>query len=86
MKSKRQVTLTQVKALYNAMRTAYMSSASMLVDDVFNAVKLKAQKLNVLCYYDCYWFREMFACVRAFKVWDLVDQQKLKKLVNEDLY
>jgi len=84
---KRDITLTQVKSLYVAMRIAYINSCSMMVDDAFNGVSPKAKKMSILCCYDCRWFQIMFAHVRAYNSWDRIDATKkndMKMAVNQD--
>ena len=84
---KRDITLTQVKSLYVAMRKAYVNSYSMMVNDAFEGVKPKTKKMGVLCCYDCRWFGIMFAHVRAHNSWDRIDATQknfMKIAVNQD--
>ena len=87
MKTKRSITITQVKSLYVTMREAYINSSSMMIDDAFNGVKPKAAKMGILCCYDCGWFQEMFRFVRAYRTWESFTSTQIetfKYLVNND--
>jgi hypothetical protein len=86
-KKKRNITITQVKSLYVAMRESYINSSSMMVDNAFNGVKPIADKMGLLCCYDCNWFRIMFAHVRGHMRWDRIDTTQknfMKVAVNQD--
>jgi len=86
-KKKCNITITQVKSLYVHMREAYINSYSMMVDNAFNGIKPIADKMGVLCCYDCGWFQEMFRFVRAYRTWESFTSTQIetfKYLVNND--
>lgn len=81
-KKSKKPTATQVKAIYNAGRTAYQQSYAMMVDDILEGMKEAAKKAGRTPFYDIDWFQLMARQIRAHRTWDSIDVRAREDIIE----
>ena len=79
---KKKITSLQMKSIYNAARKSYDSSYAMMVDDIFEGAKKKADKLGIETFYDSSWFHDIAAGVRSFSTWENLSQNRKEDMLR----